>query len=223
LQTRLFIFAALEMESRAATRALAIPFKRDRKPTCLNAVSIEVHTIGMRAEFLPRLVQRLRPSPRDRCWMVGLAGALDPRLKVGDVVIDADPATALQLADATLRRGRIHTSRRLIGSPAEKQALFARTGALAVDMEQEIVKVALTPLGVSVIGIRAISDAANTSLDPALPNLVDPIGRPRYGALAAALLRRPNLLRSLIPLGRDTLLAAKRLTETLAYLLTHDI
>ncbi len=218
---RLIILAALEMEARAAARGLGIPFQRNRVLKHATA-AIEIHTIGMRAELLPQVLPVLTPSAGDRVWMVGLAGALDPALRVGDLVIDAAQSEpAFPAVDATLRYGVIHTSERLVASPAEKRALFSQTGALAVDMELRIVREALAPSGVPVVGIRTISDTAETRLDPILPNLVDTIGRPRWPTLAGAMLRRPTLLWPLVRLGQDSTRAAAELSRAIRSLAKH--
>ena len=209
---KLVILAALEMETRAVAKALGLPFRRNCVLMDATA-TIELYTIGMRAEYLPNALSALAPSPDDLVWLVGLGGALDPSLQVGDLVIDGPPGTALQPADASFHRGRIHTSDRLVATPAQKRALFAQTAALAVDMEQRLVRDKLAPLGISVMGVRAISDTAETALEPHLLRLVTHVGRPRWAALAAALLRRPSLLVSLVRLGRDSSRAVKQLTR----------
>ena len=222
-KSRLIIFAALEMETRAAAKALSIPFLP--KSVLKHATApIELHTIGMRAVRLPALLPSLSPSSADRIWMIGLAGALDPALRVGDLVIDFDPpAPTTPLAtDASIRQGRIHTCDQLVAVPAEKRALFAQTRALAVDMEQRIVRDRLTPLGIGVVGIRSISDTADTPLDPALPRLIDASGRPKWPALAGALLRRPILVVPLIRLGRDSSRALRELAKAIACLAASD-
>jgi hypothetical protein len=222
-KSRLIILAALEMETRAIAKALGAPFLRNCVMRHASA-AIEVHTIGMRATRLPQLLSVLSLTSEDRFWMAGLAGALDPALHVGDVVVDADPS-GTDLPPSTgvsIRRGKIHTSDRLVALPADKGLLFAQTGALAVDMEQRIAREMLAPLSISVTGIRAISDTADTQLDPALLHLVDPIGRPKWPALAAAMFRRPALLLSLIRLERDSSRAARQLTRAIARLAELD-
>ena len=99
----------------------------------------------------------------------------------------------------------------MVATPARKKALFEETAALAVDMEQSLVRAAVAPFGLTVIGLRAISDAAGTALPPALPRLVDSLGRPKAAALAAHLLRRPALAIELARLGRASSLATQNL------------
>lgn len=143
--------------------------------------------------------------------MAGLAGGLDPSLRTGQIVIDersswvgADGGGADFKFGADFRCGRIHTARRMICSPAEKAALFRQTGALAVEMENEIVREASDRWGVPFTGIRAICDAACDMLDPAVLSFVDPFGRPRPAALARGLVRRPGLIPQLVRLAADT-------------------
>src|SRR3954454_5641942 len=103
------IYTALQMEADAVSRRLP---------------DVRVCVIGLRATRVPADV------PRDAIHVLaGLAGGLDPALKVGDVVIDA--------ADAAIATGRIHTSPHPITTPVEKAKLFRVTGARAVDMEAD--------------------------------------------------------------------------------------
>ena len=151
--------------------------------------------------------------------MTGLAGALDPALQIGDVVVDCD----LELPDfgRLLRRGRIHGADRIVATPHEKAELHRQTGALAVEMEGAIVRKWAKELGASFIGIRSISDRADQTLDPAVLALVDEWGRPRWGRIPGTLLRRPWLLPQLIRLGRDSQRAARRLGAAVRALVDH--
>jgi hypothetical protein len=128
--------------------------------------------------------------------MAGLAGALDPQLKIGDVVFD----------DA------IHTSDHLIGTIEGKATLFRQTGCRAVDMENAIVRKAAAAAGIPFVGIRAISDTADQAVDPRVPALVDEIGRPKPLAVASLLLRQPGMMGKLRRLQGDSEIALKSLS-----------
>src|SRR5262245_29892706 len=74
----------------------------------------------------------------------GFAGALQPSIYVGDIIRAREvldlagrvwPASALVPALPSAHAGRILTSSRFIGDPAEKLALGKKHNALAVDME----------------------------------------------------------------------------------------
>ncbi len=177
------IFTAVSMEARALRRA-----------------GLDATVIGIGAK-------RLRVPPVGVILMVGVGGAIDPSLAVGDVVIDG-PA---EWVPAGCRRGAIHTVDRVVSTTAEKAALYASTGAAVVDMEQAVLRRAVEPFGIRVVGIRAISDAATDAIDPAVVRFVTDTGRPRPAVIAATLARRPGLIPQLLRLNRDTAVALSRL------------
>jgi len=113
--------------------------------------------------------------------MAGFAGALDPALRVGDIVKD----------DSS---GSIYTSKDIVATAAGKAELFRRTGAKAVDMENAIVRQFADRLGIRFIGIRAISDAADEAIDPAILQFIDETGRIRPAALAKGLIQKPAIV-----------------------------
>ena len=179
-----WIFTAVTMEARALRRA-----------------GLTATVVGIGAKRLQL------PMGTGTVLMVGVGGAIDPSLAVGDVVIDG-PA---ELIPPGCRRGTIHTVDRVVSTTAQKAARFAATGAAVVDMEQAVVRRRAEPMGLQVIGIRAVSDAATDAIDPAVVRFVTNVGRPRPGVIAAALLRRPGLIPHLRRLNRDTNLALARL------------
>jgi hypothetical protein len=183
---RTIILTALRAEARAIGEILGI----------------EVHVIGFGAAHMPET-----PSG-SHVIVAGLGGALDPTLTVGDLVLDT-PVPGLP-TDLPWHVGGIHTARHLVATPAEKASLFQKTGAKAVDMEQEIVRSAV-PRDVEVIGVRAISDPAGMAIDPAVLRFIDNIGRPRPLALASTLLRRPGLVPHLLELRANSAVALRNL------------
>jgi hypothetical protein len=158
-----------------------------------------VHVIGLRgARGVPPV------APGSRVIVAGLGGALDPTLRVGDLVIDT------VVADGPWRLGAIHSAEHAVTTPEAKAALFRETGALAVDMEQAAVRRVL-PADVQVIGLRAISDPADMAIDPAVLRFIDDVGRPRPLAIAAQLLRRPRLIPHLRELQANSAVALRNL------------
>ncbi|HZL36637.1 MAG TPA: hypothetical protein VFC78_15060, partial [Tepidisphaeraceae bacterium] len=172
---------------------------------------IEVRVIGLRGV---RLAQALEGTKPTGIIMVGFAGALDPSLRVGDVVIDdCPPAWIPQMAH---RRGKICCADSIVGTPSARQALFNKTGALAVDMECTIARNAAARLGVPFALVRAISDDANETLDPAVLGMVDSDGRARLTAIGVTLLRRPSLIGYLKKLAAASKLACAQLGTAVA-------
>ncbi len=184
------------MESRAVERAL----KGVGRP-------VEIHTIGIGARRVPSVL----PKDLGTIIMAGLAGALDPALRIGEVVVD-DPG-ALVPQKLSLRRGRILTAERIVATSEEKAKLFAETGAAAVDMEQADVQKLAKRRGVGFIGVRAISDTADEAVNPKILSMVDEIGRPKPMAMAAALMSDPDLVKQVIRLGKNAKVACGRLGE----------
>ena len=85
----------------------------------------------------------------------GFAGALDPRLAHGDTVLEELPSRQSR---------RIVSAALPVETVAEKRALRAKTGAVAVDMETETLSAACEMAGVPFVAIRAISDVAEADL-----------------------------------------------------------
>ncbi len=149
---------------------------------------------------------------------VGCAAGLVPDVRPGALVLPAEMRSArgeVYPADAEWRaalleglknqinplHGHIVGVDRVIGS-AEKRALHQRTGAVAADMESVIVAQAARRRGLPVIALRVVSDAADDDVPDALLDTIDEFGRPRYGTLTGALLRRPRDVGALARLRR---------------------
>ncbi|MDB5334003.1 MAG: nucleoside phosphorylase, partial [Phycisphaerales bacterium] len=166
----------MEIEAKAVARALGLDSPSPNKPSKADRAGliVELHLIGIGAS---NFASAMLGADSAVFIMAGLAGGLDPSLRVGDVVIDDCP-TGL-LPDVAHRRGGIHTAEHLIATTTEKAALFAQTGALAVDMETQIIRALARQEGIPFVAVRAISDAFDEALDPTILKLVDGFGRPR--------------------------------------------
>jgi adenosylhomocysteine nucleosidase len=208
VRRRFIILTAVQIEAKAVARALGLRRPSPTRPTISAGPGplIELHLIGIGT---PRLPQDLGNPEDTLVIMAGLAGGLDPSLQVGDVVIDDCPPGLVP--EFSHRTGHIHSSEAVIATPAQKAALFAQTRALAVDMETATARSAAGRLGIPFLAIRAISDASDDVLDPAVLKLVDAFGRPRPIAIAATLARRPGLAAYLRRLGASSRLAADNL------------
>jgi adenosylhomocysteine nucleosidase len=173
------------------------------------------------------------PGPRFLVY-AGFAGALDPSLQVGDVlvadaVIDTRSRTwptswrprdavSLVAAPLAIRCGRLLTATQLVASPEQKQTLAALHKALAVDMEAAYIAARCTERAIPFGCVRSISDRADTSLSPSLVGILGG-GRVRPGRLFATIAGQPRVVAELWRLGRDTRHAARQLAMALAWLL----
>lgn len=198
------------MEARAVASALGMASPVPGGPVvgAYEGVNVVHHLIGIRGRAMDALMFKDQPG-----WaiMAGLAGALDPALGVGDVVIDDCPAQILP--PPGVLRGQIHSADQLVSTAAQKSALFAETYAVAVDMETAVVRAWARQRRIPLIAIRAISDAADQSLDPQLLRLVDDWGTPRPAAVARYLAANPLRAMALGRLGRDSKRATERLGQ----------
>ncbi|MDP9292513.1 MAG: hypothetical protein M3O82_09145, partial [Verrucomicrobiota bacterium] len=99
----------------------------------------------------------------------GFAGALDPELRVADLVVANNVSNGylverLKTSGVACRIGNLVTTARVIDSLAAKTALHEKTGSIAVDMETESVARACAEANTLFLSVRAISDAAADSL-----------------------------------------------------------
>jgi len=101
----------------------------------------------------------------------GYGGGLSPQLAHGDVLLVENYSDPRVLERAQMHTGRTGVHRGnltsqmvVIESAADKAALCASTGAVAVDMETAAVAKLCTEAGVPMLAFRVISDDANTTL-----------------------------------------------------------
>ena len=161
-----------------------------------------------------RLERELEAGSAD-CGLIlssGLAGALDPQLMVGDVVLDGPERLVERLLDdlPEARVGSVKGSNSAIGSVAAK-AEARRSGMIAVDMESHIARRVAERHGLPCLVARVISDRADQELPPAALAGMKRDGGIAVGAVLAALLRSPRQLPALIRTGRDAQTALKAL------------
>src|SRR4051812_9190101 len=118
------ICVALKMEGRAIARKMGATFdaNRMRVTQVLGDIAIDIVVIGVSACRLPK---ELDVSKYDVVISAGLAGALSPKLRCGEVVVDG----YLARWPEEVKRGRILHADAIIASPKRKQELFDESGA----------------------------------------------------------------------------------------------
>jgi adenosylhomocysteine nucleosidase len=165
------------------------------------------------AKTLPHVLAREKPS-----WLLsaGFAGALDPSLRVGDLVAEESHSARGLLArvPAGIRRAAITTEDVPAATPEGKRAVRERTGAAAVDMESRAIAAACAAAQVPLLILRVISDDAETTLPLDFATTWDSENqRPRIPAIIRSLANRPVSWLPFASFLRDLDLASSRLAE----------
>lgn len=167
---------------------------------------------------IPAMKALLEASEYRLIIFCGLAGALDPALRPGDILESRSLLRAGE-ADCHVRpllAGRIRTGvflsvDRLVSSPEEKLDLRVRTGADAVDMESDAWMGCALQAGVPATVCRVISDGASESLPPEIVHFVRPTGEISMSGIVRSFFARPACVLDLwvarreIRLGRQGL------------------
>ena len=178
-------------------------------------------------------IARLIARGADRLVSFGIAGALDPSLKPGDLIIgsavrtrdgERQPVDQKWLAHLTTHLAAVRIAdvvgSTTIAATAEQKAMLHRdTGAACVDQESHWVADAAHANHIPFIVLRAIADRAGDNLPPAVLLGLDKQGNPRTGAVIGALLRDPTQLPGLVRVAFQTRKALQSLLRGRAALL----
>ncbi len=168
---------------------------------------------AVRATLAVQAAMSLRPVTA--LISVGLAGACDPSLQVGDIVragVVVDAQSGERFTDPQFKQVLVSTP--AIASVREKQRLNASYGAAAVDMEAATVARIAQAHGIPFHTIKAISDDAAFELQQ-LARFATHDGQFREAAFAAHAALRPQLWSRLIQLAGNSSRAVKALTAEL--------
>lgn len=198
-------------EAQPVARALRLERQSSRSWTN-GRVCLKVIGVG------PHAVERIPRSRWDRIVVAGLAGGLDPALKVGEVIrpsalLDAEAHRPFRIRGGD---GRTLVSvRDTINTAGDKQELYARTRAHAVDMETYAIARVWhhVPGGLEVV--RVISDAAEDNLPPAIESWLTSTGQARIPAILHSLVLHPMRLRSTTRFMSRASRAARTLGEVI--------
>ena len=146
----------------------------------------------------------------------GAAGALSPVFAPGDLIVPehvfrngrsyavdanwrAAAFAALSNAPGAIAGGTMLTVDRALTRREDKSAAHRESGAVAVDMESTAILECAAARGVRAIVLRVVLDGANVDVPDLILHHTDAYGRPRLGAMCAALIGN---LRQLVPFLR---------------------
>jgi adenosylhomocysteine nucleosidase len=116
----------------------------------------------------------------------GFCGALDPALRVGEIVVSGEFPGASEAI-----RGTIVTTDRVAVTAAEKRKLLATTGAAAVEMEAGAVAAKAAEWGVPFYCVRVVSDRADEDMPLDFNLYRDAEGRFSRSRIAMAAMAKP--------------------------------
>jgi len=157
----------------------------------------------------------------ERVLTCGFAGALNPRLKIGDVLFDEDFDAGFgeRLRSLGAVSAQFYCSPRVATTIAEKSELRRTTGADAVEMESAVIRMICREHKIPSATVRVISDAANEDLPLDFNALTTAEQKISVVRLAGKLVTSPAKIPRLLALQRNTRFAARRLAEVLTGLL----
>ena len=205
MSARVLVCFALPLEAK--------PFKQP--PGVRSEVRVLITGMGPR-NALRSALQALREQRPIRVFTCGLAGALNPSLRIGDVIFQTTNALlAERLRAAGATAASFHCATRVAVTAAEKSALRQQTGTDAVEMESAVIQRVCAEADVPCATVRAISDLATEDL-PLDFNKLMTRGQTMSGVkLAAAILMQPQRFPALLRLGRNSARAANELSHVL--------
>ncbi len=150
------------------------------------------------------LARSLVQSGATRLLSFGIAGALDPSVRLGDLVIGTrvvspagawmcDPAWGEKLASTLpfAQRGGVYGSETLVPTGIEKIALGQSTACAIVDMESQCAAEVAAEAGIPLMVLRAVCDGAGMNVPPVVMAAIAEDGTIHVRKATAHLLRHP--------------------------------
>jgi adenosylhomocysteine nucleosidase len=159
----------------------------------------------------------------------GLAGGLDPALRAGSLLVPCAIITDGQRLPTDPRlSGRLGSvsiplllgARDVIAGVAAKAALFAATGAAAVDLESGAVARVAAEHGLPFAALRAICDPAERDLPPAALIALDQRGVIGLARVLWSVLVHPAQVPGLLALAGDAATARRALRDAVTRIRT---
>ncbi len=200
-----------------------------REAACCESDGVVIICSGANVQHLRQQLADLENQKFSFVLSVGLAGGLDPSLRPGDILI-ANAIAENDTLSPTDRRfvqaltegisacgdrvvnGAIYGSDSVVVSVEEKARLYAKTQAMAVDMESHIAADFARRRQLPFVVLRVISDPAHRALPPLALKAITPQGDVDLKAIALGLLQAPGQIIELVRAGIDSQAAFKRLS-----------
>lgn len=220
----------MPMELRAFVRAGGLDRRGGDYVGSVGRHAVVATTMGIGMGGAARAAERLLAAGSvDRVVVVGIAGRLDPTLRIGDVLVPDEVVDGVTGAEypttpwgGSAAQGRLVTFDDFQTDPDLLVGLQLR-GFAAIDMETAAVAAVCDQRGRPCTVFRAISDdATDHSVDAAVAAMARPDGSPDTRAAVRYVLRRPWRAPGLVALGRDAQRAARAAAASAVAALTFE-
>ena len=200
---------------RAEIRTLAFLMEqRNDQASCL------FETCGQGPQKASDAAKRLVAKKCDLLISWGVAGALDPALKNGDLIVSnhsisekgqeirSRKNTAKYYIDrlenvVPVTSGKIVTVREVATSAKKKKSLFQRYKADIVDMESHSIAEVAEESGTDFLFVRAVTDEASHDLPKSFIECADEFGTPKPLKILGVICLQPYKIRSFFRLGAE--------------------
>ncbi len=194
--------------------------------------STAIWLCGMGEEAARRAATGLQAGGATTLMSFGIAGALDPILRPGDLVLPASIYAGRSLPVSLGWRARIQqclpshlrviggtlaASHQVLTSMVEKRELAKSTGACAVDLESGAVAEVAANASIPFLAIRAIADPMEFSPPSALLDAMHPDGGVKLARILSLLLQRSVTLSTLLRLAAGLRTARSTLSTVVLY------
>ena len=171
---------------------------------------------GGDSAFLEATLERIVDRNAVGIVSFGIAGGLAPQVRPGDIIIvsgvaaggtvwktDDDWSARLARVLPLALRGLLAGSDIPVATAAAKSALFAATGAIAIDMESHIAARIAAAYGLPFASLRVVADPASRALPPAALAGLSPGGAINIAGVLKSLARQPAQLPALLGVSVD--------------------
>jgi adenosylhomocysteine nucleosidase len=178
---------------------------------------------GSECEFSGLLQRAVREGCRS-IISFGVAGGLAPDLRAGDVVVASairdshtvratDPIWSRRLLATVpdIRHGPVVGVNSAVLDPEAKRALYAGTGAVAVDMESHLVARAADAHNLAFAAVRVVVDPAHRAVPEAALMAIHPGGNIEISPVLREIMARPSQLSAFIRIAFEAYVARSAL------------
>lgn len=194
-------------------------------------VGAEVVCAAARPQKARALARELVKKGATRLMSFGIAGALEPDLPIGSMVVgtqvvsvdsswacDSDWVNQLSQKLPQAHCGGVWGSEFLVPTAQEKRALYEKSRCLIVDMESQCAAQIAAEAQIPLAVVRVICDSSDMDVPPLVMDAIKEDGSVSVPQALLSLLRHPAQIPDLIHVGRGTGKALKGLATSVAAL-----